>query len=98
MAKVECKLVGIYAPLSRSKELMRTLQELSVIDLETAAGDEQTAGCPQGYESGGAEVNADIWERGLAAAENALGILNERFPDKRGIREMLSGPPDIPRD
>lgn len=77
---------------------MRTLQELSVIDLETAAGDEQTAGCPQGYESGGAEVNADIWERSLAAAENALGILNERFPEKRGIKEMLSGPPDIPRD
>ena len=77
---------------------MRTLQELSVIDLETAAGDEQTAGCPQGYESGGSEVSADIWERGLSAAENALGILNERFPEKRGIKEMLSGPPDIPRE
>ena len=98
MAKVKCRLVEIYAPRSKSAELMKKLQELSVIDIETAAGDEPTAECPDGYEQCDTSVQADIWERGLSSAEEALRILNERFPEKQGILQMLSGPPDISRD
>lgn len=98
LAKVKCALVSIYAPKSESGALMKRLQEMSVIDIETAAGDQVTAESPEGYEKKDTAVHTDIYERGLAAAEDALRILDERFPEKRGLLASLAGPPDVTRE
>ena len=49
MAKLKCKLVSIYALRQEKSALMKRLQELSVIDIDTAASDDETAALPEGY-------------------------------------------------
>lgn len=97
MAKLKIKLASIYAPKSQSKELMKRLQEMAVIDIETAAGDEETASLPSGYQREETENACRIYERNTADAENALIILNERAPQKKGFLAFLEGPRTLSR-
>ncbi|MBE6727501.1 MAG: V-type ATP synthase subunit I [Ruminococcaceae bacterium] len=98
MAKVKCKLVSIYAKKSESRKLLERLQEMAVMDIETAAGDEVTSTSPQGYSKKDTASNIDIYERSAIAAENALKILNERYPEKKGLLAAFSGTPDVTRE
>ncbi len=95
MAKLKCKLVNIYAPESELKPIMKRLQEMSVIDIETVACDEQTAACPAGYERRDTTVTADGYERTLNSVEEALSILNARFKEKTGLLSSFSGLPEV---
>lgn len=95
MAKILCRLINIYAPEGEMPSLMKRLQEMAVIDIETSAEDEQTAGFPEGYSRPDTAASADIYERGLNAAEDALKILSEKYPEKKGLLSAFSGPPEI---
>lgn len=98
LAKVKCKLVSIYAQRSDSKAILRRLQEMSVMDIETAASDEETSALPEGYDRSDTEYKAAAYERDAVSAENALKILNERFPEKKGLKQMFSGPRTVSAD
>lgn len=98
LAKVKCELVSIYAEKSETRRLLERLQEMAVMDIETAAGDEETSKSPEGYNKKDTEAKISIYERSAAAADSALKILNERHPEKKGLLASLSGTPDITRD
>lgn len=95
MAKILSKLVNIYAPVSETEALMKTLQEMAVIDIETFAADEQTASLPEGYVRPDKAMRADAYSRALNSAQQALRVLDERFPEKKGLLSAFSGPPEI---
>ena len=94
MGKILCRLVDIYIPSCETTAVMRCLQEMGVMDIETAALDDK-ATCPEGYSHPDTAVPTDIYERNLATAEDALRILNERFPEKKGLLSAFSGLPEI---
>ena len=49
MAKLKCKLVSVYASDIEAAAVMKRLQEMSLMDIDTAASDEDTALLPEGY-------------------------------------------------
>ena len=85
-------MVSIYAPLSERKLLIKRLQEMSVMDIDTAAGDEETAALPEGFSHGDISQRLDAYIRNADVAEQALKILNARFPEKKGLAGLFSGP------
>ncbi len=89
MAKLECLLVSIFAEKKRLDSLLLRLQEMSVMDISTASIDEQTSFVPEGYERQD-ESSADIYERYAISADNALKIINEKYPEKKSIADMFS--------
>ena len=91
MAKLKCKLVSIYAPRIEEKALLRRLQEMSVIDIDTAASDEETAALPDGYYRTDTDDRTAAYERNAATAESALKILSVRAPHKKGLAGMFGG-------
>ena len=91
------KLVSIYAAASDSSRLLGRLQEMSVIDIDTVAEDEQTAALPEGYNRQDASAKAAIYDRNVKTAEDALHILNARFPEKKGLLASLSAPRTVTR-
>lgn len=98
MAKLKCKLVSIYAPRGSSHAIMKRLQEMSVIDIDTAAEDEQTSAVPEGFEKSDTAYKSDMYERFAQSADGALKILNARCPEKKGLKSMLSGPREVTPD
>ena len=65
MAKVKCKLVSIYSQRSDSKAILRRLQEMAVMDIETAASDEETSVLPEGYCRSDTEYTAAAYARAV---------------------------------
>ena len=72
--------------------MIKRLQEMSVIDIDTAAGDEETAALPEGFSHGDISQRLDAYIRNADVAEQALKILNARFPEKKGLAGLFSGP------
>lgn len=91
LAKLKCRLVSIYAPKAESKALMKKLQEMSVIDIDTASQDEETAVLPDGYYHTDTKDRANAYERNAETAEDALKILNARYPEKKGLAGLFGG-------
>ena len=92
MAKLTCKLVSIYAPIEERKLLIKKLQEMSVIDIETAAGDEETSSLPEGYFHRDTADRYNTYSRNADVAEQALKILDTRYPEKKSLFALFSGP------
>ncbi len=90
MAKLKCELVSIYASKEQSGEILKRLQEMAIMDILTASQDEETAYIPEGYLKASKENSADYLTLS-AKADNALKILNERYPQKKGMLSFLSG-------
>lgn len=86
------RLASIYAPKVQSEEILKRLQEMAVMDIETAAGDEETNFLPKGYILEDTNESIRIYERNTLIAEDALKILSERFPEKKGMLSFLQGP------
>jgi len=74
------------------------LQEMAVIDIETATYDEETAQLPGGYKKENTQEEYNQLERAISEAENALKILNERAPEKKGMLSFLNGPRELLRE
>ena len=89
MSKLKCKLVSIYAGAAEAARVMKRLQEMSVIDIDTAASDEETAVLPEGYFQSDTSDKICAYERNADTAENAVKILNSRFPEKKGIAGLF---------
>ena len=89
MAKLECLLVNIFAEKKRLDDLLLRLQEMSVMDISTAAIDEQTSFVPEGYEKGD-KSSADMYEKYSLSADSAIKIINEKYPEKKGLLDMFS--------
>lgn len=98
MAKLKVKLVSIYAPKAQSEKLLERLQEMAVMDIETAASDSETGTLPEGYIKENTEEVRQLYEHRLAEAETALKILTERCPPKKGMLSFLEGPKVIPKE
>lgn len=98
MAKLKCKLVSIYAPRHDSRQLMKRLQELSVIDIDTAAGDDETSALPDGFFHTDTADRTDAYARNAEFAENALKILNVRYPEKKGLAGLFGGTRTVTED
>ena len=92
LAKLTCKLVSIYAPIGERKLLIKKLQEMSVIDIDTAAQDKETSALPEGYFHRDTADRAQAYFRNSETAEQALKILDARFPEKKGLWSLFSGP------
>ncbi len=92
LAKCKTKLVSIYAPANERKPIIKKLQEMAVMDIETAAQTEETAALPDGYFRDDTSAKSDAYLRSVDLVENALNILNTRFPEKKGIKGMFAGP------
>ena len=92
MAKLTCKLVSIYAPINERKLLIKKLQEMSVIDIETAAGDKETSALPDGYFHRDTADRRNTYSRNADVAEQALKILDTRYPEKKSFFALFSGP------
>ena len=90
MAKLKCRLVNIYALRSEYEELLKRLQQLSVIDIDTAALDEKTAALPDGYSPETAADCREEYARKAETAEKALKILNRLFPEKKGLAGLFN--------
>lgn len=91
MAKLKCRLLNIFGVKEQQDALLRRLQEMAVIDLETAASDAETSVIPNGYFSSADENNEEFVRR-FQKADSALKFLSERFPESRGLLSFLSGP------
>ena len=89
MAKLKCKLVSIYAPRNDEKAILRRLQEMSVMDIESAAEDEETSALPEGFTKTDTEDRVAAYERNAETAAAAIKILNTRAPRKKGISGMF---------
>ena len=63
---------------------------MSVIDIDTAASDEETSVLPEGYFQSDTSDKISAYERNAETAENAVKILNSRFPEKKGIAGLFS--------
>lgn len=90
MAKLKCELVSIYASKEQNGDILKRLQEMAVMDILTASGDEETAYIPDGYIKASKDNSADYLTMS-AKADKALKILNERYPQKKGLLSFLSG-------
>ena len=91
MAKLKCKLVSIYAPRNDEKAILRRLQEMSVMDIESAAEDEETSALPEGFTKTDTEDRVAAYERNAETAAAAIKILNTRAPRKKGLAGMFGG-------
>ncbi len=91
MAKLKCELVSIYAGKEQSEEILKRLQEMAVMDIQTASEDEETSYIPSGYLKP-PEGDLQKYLKQSQRAETALKILNERYPQKKGLLSFLSGP------
>ena len=76
LAKLKCKLVNIYASDAEAASVMKRLQEMSLIDIDTAASDEETAVLPEGYFRADTSDKINAYERNAETAENAVKIMN----------------------
>ena len=91
MAKLKCKLVSIYAPKPEEKAILRRLQEMAVMDIESAAEDEETSALPEGFTKTDTEDRVAAYERNAETAAAAIKILNTRAPRKKGLAGMFGG-------
>lgn len=98
MAKLKCRLVSIYAPIYEREAVLERLQEMSVIDIDTAASDDVTAKAPDGFEIIDNVKIIEEYERNAQLAEEALKILNSRFPEKKGLSGIFSGPRSVAKN
>ncbi len=89
------RLASIYAPKSQSEAILKRLQEMAVMDIETAAGDEDTAFLPEGYQYDSTEDAVRAYDKNCALAESALKILNERVPEKKALLSFLEASPEV---
>ena len=87
MAKLKCKLVSIYAPKPEEKAILRRLQEMAVMDIKSAAEDEEISALPAGFTKTDTEDMVAAYERNAETAAAAIKILNTRAPRKKGLRE-----------
>lgn len=95
MAKLKCKKVSIYIPGGELKPLMKKLQEIGLMDIETMALDEETAAVPEGYEREDTSEQTDIFIRNEKSAEEALAVLSKYFREKSGLLSAFAGPPEV---
>ena len=98
LAKLKCKLVNIYASDAEAAAVMKRLQEMSLIDIDTAASDEETAVLPEGYFRADTSDKINAYERNAETAENAVKILNLRFPEKKGIAGLFNSARELTPD
>ena len=98
LAKLKCKLVNIYASDTEAAAVMKRLQEMSVIDIDTAAGDEETCALPDGYFKTDTSDKINAYERNAENAENAVKILSQRFPEKKGIAGLFGSARELTPD
>ena len=92
MAKLLCKLVNIYALKENYGDIINFLQKLSVMDMETVSLNEETAKSPEGYSKLNFEGETSLYRQNSELAETALKILDERFPEKKGLLASFAGP------
>lgn len=95
MAKLKCKLVSVYVLGNQLKPVMKQLQEMGVMDVETAGEDPETATPPDGYAKRDTDTRTEIYARSLASTEEALKILDTRFKEKKGLLSAFAGLPEI---
>ena len=69
LAKLKCKLVSIYACDTEAPKLMKRLQEMSLIDIDTAASDEETSVLHEGYFRADTSDKINAYERNAETAE-----------------------------
>jgi len=98
LAKLLSKLVNIYALKENYAEIVDFLQKLSVMDMETVLLSEDTAKSPDGFQKLELDGKTDSYARKKDLAENALKILDERFPEKKGLLASFSGPRSVDED
>ena len=91
MAKLKCKLVSIYAPKPEEKAILRRLQEMAVMDIKSAAEDEEISALPAGFTKTDTEDMVAAYERNAETAAAAIKILNTRAPRKKGLAGMFGG-------
>ena len=98
MAKLEVKLASIYAPKNQSEAILKRLQEMAVIDIETASLDEETFNLPEGFSREKTEADSLKYTKNLTDAESVLKILDARAPEKKGMLSFLNGPRELLRE
>ncbi len=85
MAKLTMKKIRLFALRKDRKQLMERLQRLGVLQIETVDRAEQ------GFAHEDMEAQAQGFERSAAVAGQALEVLQEELPEKKGLFASLSG-------
>ena len=98
MAKLEVKLASIYAPKNQSEAVLKRLQEMAVIDIETTSLDEETFDLPEGFSRDKTDEESLKFTKKLSEAESVLKILDARAPVKKGMLSFLNGPRELLRE
>ena len=98
MAKLKSKLVSIYAPAEQRKLIIKKLQEMAVMDIDSAAEEEETAALPDGYFRNDTSAKSEAYLRSVELCEKALAVLQARSPEKKGLMGMFSGPRTVRQD
>lgn len=89
------KFVELFALQRERKKILETLQQMSVMDIQTAACDEETSLCPQGFETQAKQKEIASFERSMAVAKQSLEILEEIASTKKSMLDSLSGRREI---
>ena len=99
LAKLKFKLVSIYAPKSQKEDILNRLQEMSVIDIETAALDEETDVSLYGFYKEDTVSKSEEFLNKATEGERALRLINTQFPEKKGLLSLFNSSRDInPKD
>ena len=61
-----------------------------MIDIDTAASDEETAALPEGYFKTDTADRQNTYTRNAEVAESAIKILNTLCPEKKGLAGLFS--------
>ncbi len=91
-------LVSVYAHREDRAAVLEQLQRWGVMDLETVALSEETAACPEGFSREETEAQTAGYERNAAEIDQALGVLNEYAPQKKGLLASFSGRREISQE
>ncbi len=68
------------------------------MDLDTVAEEEETAVLPEGYSLTDTSSKTQAYLRSVELSEKALGILQARFPEKKGFTGLFSGPRNVTQE
>ena len=88
-------LVELFALQKDQKAILEQLQRWGVLDIETATLDEETNACPEGFSRRDTGLQVADFEQKVRTLEQALSILNEFAPVKKGLLASFSGRREI---
>ncbi len=91
MAKLKMELVSVFAGIDERDKILSALQRMGVMDIETTLLDEDVSAAPEGFTREDTAQKALSFERQAQSGANALKVLNERFPEKKGMLASFSG-------